>query len=193
MQKGRKNLINNALRDALRAPQGERLKILSHAENKTIQGFTLVEILIVMLIISIVASVAALTITTNQNKNIENFTHQLVNIIQLSCEEAMLRPATLGLAFTSNTYQFYQFQKKWIPLTDKIYGKHSFSSSIKLSLKVQNKTVPLDGKPYLIISTSGDISPFVILIGKQNHSPLFKITGETNGNIKSEEYHADEE
>ena len=146
-----------------------------------------------MLIISIVASVAVLTITTNQNKNIENFTHQLVNVITLSEEEAMLRPATLGLAFTSDTYQFYQFQKKWIALTDKIYGEHHFSRSIKLSLKVQNKIAPLDGKPYLIISTSGDVSPFVILIGKQNHPPLFKIVGFANGNIKSEEYHADEE
>lgn len=156
-------------------------------------GFTLIEILIVMVIISIVAGVAVLTITTNKNKNIEDFTKQLVNTITLSEQEAMLRPATLGIAFTPDSFQFFQFDKKWILLTDKIYQKHNFPPDMTLTLKVQNKAAPLDGKPYLIISSNGDVSPFVILIGKHNQAPMYIITGDTSGNIKYEEYHAEEE
>ena len=160
---------------------------------KRCRGFTLIEILIVMAIISIVSGVAVLAITSNQNKSIEYFTQQLTHLIQLSEEEAMLRPATLGLAFTPTTFQFFSYHKNWQPLTDKNFGEHTIPNNIKIIVTVQNKPVPLDGKPHLIISTSGDVSPFLILIGKQNKPPRHQISGESNGNIKMEEAHENKE
>lgn len=159
------------------------------------QGFTLIEILIVIVIISIVSSIAALTISHNQQKQYEYLAKSLAHLITLAEEEAMLRPATLGLAFTPENYQFFEYQDKgtkthWVALTDKLFGKHTYSSSIKLTVHVQNKTVPLDGQPHLIISASGDIVPFTIWIGKEDQEPSYQVTGFADGNISSGIYHA---
>lgn len=166
----------------------------SHLIN---QGFTLIEILIVILIISIVSGIAALTISRNQQKQYEYLAKSFTHLITLAEEEAMLRPATLGLAFTSESYQFFEYQDKaiknatrWIAQTDKLYGRHAYSSNIKLTVKVQGKEIPLDGQPHLIISASGDVVPFIILIGKEDQEPSYQVTGFADGNIVSGVYHA---
>ena len=150
-------------------------------------GFTLIEILIVMVIISIVSGVAVLTITSNQSKSVEYFANRLTHLIQLSEEEAMLRPATLGLALTPVSFEFYEYKKKWLPLSDKIFGRQSIPGSIKISLSVENNNAPLDGRPHIVISPSGDLSSFVIFVGKKNKPPMFKIIGEANGSVKIKE------
>ena len=150
-------------------------------------GFTLIEVLIVMVIISIVASVAVLTITHNQTKRLAYLANQLVNIILLSEEEAILRPATLGVAFMPHHFQVFEYrEKKWTSLKNANFGLHAFSSDIQITLHVQNKIQALDGKPHLIISESGDLTPFVILIGNKEESPRYQVIGESSGNVKSE-------
>lgn len=160
------------------------------------QGFTLIEILIVIVIISIVSGIAALTISRNQQKQYESLANRLSHLITLAEEEAMLRPATLGLAFTPESFQFFEYQNKatenkthWQAQTDKLYGLHSFSPNIKLTVKVQNKTVALDGQPHIIISASGDIVPFTIWIGKEDEPPSYQVTGYANGNVTSWVFH----
>lgn len=151
------------------------------------RGFTLIEILIVMVIISIVSGVAMLAMTSNQNKSLEYFAQQLTQLIRLCEEQAMLQPTTLSLVFTSSTFQVYQYQKTWRPLPDKVFGQHPFPSNITLSLRMQNKPVPLDGKPHIIISSNGDVSPFIIFVGKKNSTPRYKIIGHANGSIRMHE------
>ena len=58
------------------------------------RGFTLLELLVVLVIISIVASMAMLTIGHNQNKEMETFTKELTQTLTLAEEQACcsLRP-----------------------------------------------------------------------------------------------------
>src|SRR5258708_39791946 len=95
----------------LKAPLTRRLRAgLSHKGRG--YGFTLIEILIVIVIISIVSGIAALTISRNQQKQYEYLANSLAHLITLAEEEAMLRPATLGLAFTPNSFQFFEYHNK---------------------------------------------------------------------------------
>jgi general secretion pathway protein H len=81
-------------------------------DRRDFSGFTLIEILIVIVIISIVGGAALLTISNNKNKQLQTAAHQLAATLLVAEEEAMLRPATLGLAFTPSTFQFYQYIKQ---------------------------------------------------------------------------------
>jgi len=171
-------------------------KINRAGEGNTKQGFTLIEILIVIVIISIVSGIAALTISRNQQKQYEYLANSLAHLITLAEEEAMLRPATLGLAFTPDSFQFFEYHNKvdknathWQALTDNIFGLHSISKNIEITLFVQNKKTNLNGKPQIIISPSGDIIPFTILLGKKDQPPSYKVTGYTNGNVSSRVFH----
>ncbi|MCD6039368.1 MAG: gspH [Gammaproteobacteria bacterium] len=156
------------------------------------RGFTLIEILIVILIISIISGIAALTLSYNQRKQYEDLANHISQLLKLAEEEAMLRPATLGLAFTPTGFQFFEYHpssKKnknlWQAVTDNPYGLQHFPKNLQVTVFIQNKKTPLDGQPHIIISTSGDIIPFIIWIGKKDQPPSYQITGYANGNIIS--------
>lgn len=160
------------------------------------KGFTLIEILIVILIISIISGVAALTISRNQQKQYEYLANHLAQIIRLAEEEAMLRSVILGLAFTSSSFQFYEYHNKvsknvshWQPMTEKVFGLQRFNKNTEVTLLVQNQKRELNGQPQIIISSSGDISPFIILLGKKEQRPSYQVVGYVSGNIISRVFH----
>jgi general secretion pathway protein H len=160
-----------------------------------VAGYTLIEILIVMLIISIVGGVTLLSVSINQNTRFKNLAQEITSLLTLGEEQALLQATVYGLAFTDKSFQFYQFdptskEQPWHPLNDKVLGLHNIPDGMQITVKVRDKIIHLvkdSGKlqPQLIISTSGDILPFTILIGKTDNPPRFQITGNANGSIES--------
>lgn len=155
-------------------------------------GFTLIELLIVIVIISIVASVAVVNIHINHHKYYETFANQLVNTFQLAEQEAMLRPATLGFALSDHTFAFYlyQFDKKnkkfiWQSFPSPLLGTHPIAHNMELTLRINHQQIAPNQAPQLVISPSGDITPFVIYIGKKAEAPFYKIIGKANGEVSS--------
>jgi len=145
-----------------------------------------------MVMISIIASLAALSISVNKNKQLETLTYQLTNTLNLAQQEALLRSTTLGLVVSKNSFQFYQVGVKentWEGMSDSLLGLKHIPKDIKVTLKIQNKIVS-GAPPKLIISGSGEITPFTLYVGKEGSPPLYKIIGEPNGHIKSEMIHA---
>jgi general secretion pathway protein H len=164
--------------------------------RKIVRGFTLVEVLIVMLIISIVGTAAILTVSRNENSRLENFSKQLTNLIMLAEEQAMLQPAVLGIVFSKNSFRFYQYRENppdkptWNALNDPVFAIHKIPKDTKISLKVLDKNIPVTHndetiQPQLIISSSGDPTPFVIQLGKAGAKPTYQITGSEGGSIES--------
>lgn len=165
--------------------------------NTIIAGFTLIEILIVMLIISIIGGVSLLTISHHRETELANLSKRLANSLILAEQQALLQPAVLGLAFTAHGFQFYEYHEPtskdqknpWQLLNDSALGPHRFAKDIQITLKIEGQTVTSTEetlpKPQLIIS-GGDIPAFVILIGKIDEHAVYQVVGESNGNIKSE-------
>ena len=160
-------------------------------------GYTLLEILVVLVIISIVAGMAILTIGHNDNKEVQTFTRELAQTLSLAEEQALLQPATLGLMLTTRSFRFYEFrqtraQTGWRPVSDRELGMHSVPKDIQLSLQIDDKILSLEsteGKiPVLFVSTNGTLTPFTLLIGKKNQTPRYKLIGRADGSISSETY-----
>jgi general secretion pathway protein H len=160
-------------------------------------GFTLIEILVVLFIMSIVTSVALLSISRHENRQIETFTNELVQRMTLAEEQAILQPVVLGLAIKHKGIQFTSYQpaegKKefiWQPMQDKLLTNYSIPSSMELRLVVDGKPVTMleNGKktsPQIVISTNGDITPFTLYVGRKGKSPRYVIQGDADGNITS--------
>jgi len=165
--------------------------------RKHLSGFTLIEILIVIVIISIVSGVSLLTLNANQRKQWESSVRKLSSLITLAAQEAMLKPETLGLAFTANAYQFFRFQKNqaeetspWIPLEDKNLRPQFFPGNTHITLKIDGKEVPLEGQPQIIIAEDGELTPFTLYIGKIGEEPSYELSGKASGEVTYDMYHA---
>lgn len=157
-------------------------------------GFTLIEVLIVIFIISIVTSVALLSIGHNENKKIETFTNELTQVVSLAEEQAMLQPVILGIAFQENSFQFLRYEhdkdekeSRWIPLNDNVLGKHEIPQGVNVEVKVQHVNMAEVKEkinvPQIIFSTNGDITPFTIRVGKKGKKPRHAIIGEADGHL----------
>jgi general secretion pathway protein H len=169
--------------------------IVKHKQRN--QGFTLVELLIVLLIISIVTSVALLTISHNKDKQVELFVSEFKQIITLAEEQAMLQPVVLGLAFDENSYQFINYHpaegdKKsfWSPEQGRLLNRYQIPRGIELTMgSAEDEGVEESAKksiPQIVISTNGDLTPFTVYVGLKGKKPRFVIQGDTDGTVTSQ-------
>lgn len=151
------------------------------------RGMTLIEILVVILIISIVSSVALLTLSHNKNKALENVAQEITQMLTLAEEEALLKPGVFSVSVKDHVLQFMKYQSstsdkpKWVPLQDALFSTRVVPDDVMISLKVQNDTD--EGR--VVISSNGDLTPFVMKIGEKGKKPRYEITGDADGNIAS--------
>lgn len=150
------------------------------------RGFTLIEILIVLLIISIVASVASLSIHFNRKKQMEMLATQIAHVIQLAQNDSLLRSQVLGIALTNHSLKFFNYDEKnqkWILTPEKVFHEKIFSDGLMMTLKIQHKTIPIDAEPHLIISANGDFPNFEMDVGEKNQPATYKVIGKESGEV----------
>jgi len=156
-------------------------------------GFTLIELLVVIFIISIVSGVALLSIGHNQSKKIQSFTNQVAETLLLAQQQAMLQPAVIGIYLTEQALQFYDLhtqpggKSKWLPRSDRLLETLNVPDGmeIKLShtLKLKTQETQKERSPQIIISSNGDVTPFMLYLGANNDKPRYVIQGDVNGSI----------
>ncbi len=154
-------------------------------------GYTLIEILVVLFIISIVTSIALLSIGRNENKHLESFANDLSQMLTLAEEQAMLQPAVLGLSLRDNQLAFYSYQpavgdkkSSWLAVEEKSLAKRSIPDDIQVGVETGAESSSANSTgPQIFISTNGDITPFKIYVGKQGEKPRYMIKGDADGNI----------
>lgn len=163
---------------------------------KSVAGYTLIEVLIVILIISIVTTATLMTISRNENRDIEMFAKEITQMVSLAEEQAMLEPNVLGISLASHSVQFASLGKDtetkkpvWLPLNDHVLNRAVIPGNIQISLEVAGKVVELNGVsksiPQIIFSTNGDVTPFVMYVGKKGKKPRYAITADADGNVSS--------
>ncbi|HLB41281.1 MAG TPA: type II secretion system minor pseudopilin GspH [Gammaproteobacteria bacterium] len=156
------------------------------------KGYTLVEILIVLFIISLVTSIALLSIRFNENKQFELFANKIAELIRLAEEQAMLQSSVLGVLVDHHGFQFSYLQLKtngqqqWLTIQDTVLHQEKIPDKMQITLKIKNNRIILKEDketPQIIISTNGDVTPFTIFLGKKGSNPRYAIIGEADGAI----------
>jgi general secretion pathway protein H len=148
-------------------------------------GFTLTELLVVMFIIAIVTTVAALSINGTHERQLENSARLLQSRLQVIAQEAVLTGVPMVLSFTNNnTYtlqQFNELKQTWQPVTRSALALPHVNANMQLQLPTAaNKT----GNPLnsIYFSTGGTVSPFTLTL-LDSTTPRWRLTGDYAGRI----------
>lgn len=151
-------------------------------------GFTLIEMLVVLLIISIVATVAMLALgNTINDQQIKNSGQRLSNMISAVEEQAILEPNIYGLLINAKGYGFEKFvpvngKKQWVLITtDNLLSFRNWPTGTQINLTLSDNASASDNTPQIIISPSGDVTPFILQLG--NSKPLMSIQVEASGKV----------
>jgi general secretion pathway protein H len=149
---------------------------------KCARGFTLVEILIVVVIVGFLAGMAVLAIGNDPQRQLKQEAQRALAVLQLASDEAMLEGREYGLILDDSGYQVALFDEKkrqWLPSPQNAFSRYELPDSIILSLETEGSTVDLaklltkqdseketpsdnDLAPALLILSSGEITPFTL-------------------------------
>lgn len=168
-------------------PAAVALMLISEIGMKSTnnRGFTLIEILIVIVIIGIVSTVTLYAFGDfGASRKAKMAAEQFVSYLKLVEQRAILETSTFGININQTGYETYQLNNnsKWSP-----GPKNSFFHWQALPKKVivtlqsphQNHTK----KPDIIIVPTGGMSTFKLFFGTQAAPQLILLIGKHNGDI----------
>ena len=168
----------------------------AHA-RRSMGGMTLVEILVVVLIIGILASLATLSIgLLGEDREIEDESSRLADAIALLQEQAQLEGRDYGILFETARYEFQRFdafEQRWVAVEgDPALRARELPPGLAFELALEGRIillrrepVPEARLPQLVAWGSGDMTPYRLAIVRQGDGRV-TLVGAPDGSIEIE-------
>ena len=152
-------------------------------------GFTLLELLVVLVIVGITLSFAVLSLGLRSDKDIVlEESRRLTALMQLASEEAVLQGRELAMQFEGNDYRFLILEKdRWQVIeTDKLFRQRSLPEGLQAELVVEGIGKPPASTSGRLIYfySSGEVSPFQLSLQDSQRKYLYTINGDAQGLIQ---------
>ncbi|MCF6288806.1 MAG: type II secretion system minor pseudopilin GspH, partial [Proteobacteria bacterium] len=167
-KKSSKSLITNEVHlvfdDSLCTSSTCTLKCVS------ISGFTLIEILIVVVLVSILTVMGVQMLSSGSvERNLQQHGKILQASINYACDQATLQNRVYGVNFFNTGYQFSQLvQQQWVEVSAANLSYREIVDGTLLNLKIDGQTIVLSDdvgeSPQLMCAASGQVTPFELIL-----------------------------
>ena len=181
----------------LNKPRSAGLPGRTPLNNTTEHGFSLLELLVVIVIIAILFTFTTLAIRgTSPEELLQTEAQRLDRLLQLALEEAILKGAEYGLEFTPTSYRFLIYAEfSWQSLeADKLLRERQLPEGMEFELEVEQIDVLIEetnnkddeeeekARPQVFILSSGEITPeFSVRLVIPGVATSYIVSGSVNG------------
>ena len=143
-------------------------------------GFTLVEILVVVVIIGVLAAAMLLSVSlTGQDRELERESTRLVDLMRYAREQAELQTREYGVMFQDDSYEFLVYDTHralWRDVfEDDALAARKLPDGLTATLTVDARPIVLkrpddakDKTPQVMILSSGELSTFTVTLLRDN-------------------------
>ena len=174
----------------------------SKEKRRNQQGFTLLEILVVITIIGVLMGVAVLSFGAVDQRRLSSEASRIKLAFNQAIDAAMMKQITLGWFYRPKEKQ-YRFQQlgengQWVQPNDTVFKNYSINGPIELTMeqpillrkqtKVLLRKLEEEEKPQLLFLASGEYTPFEMLLSDAKRSPI-QIQGDGFSHIHSTVVH----
>ena len=167
------------------------------------RGFTLLELLVVVVLLAVLSTAAILSVgNLGEDRELEQESVRLLRLLQLADEEAIMDGRDYGLYFEDSRYRFLRYvpeSLEWQVLNDEIFRDRALPEGLWMSLEVEDREVELglpeedqQIEPQVVILSSGEVTPFVVAIGREFSERRTLIEGRPDGRIELTEIDPDD-
>lgn len=164
-------------------------------------GFSLIELLVVVVILGVVAAAAVLSIGALRSDDpIEVEARRLTALIELISEEALVQGRDFGVEFFTDGYRFLSWDpdsRLWSVVADEaLMRRRLLPEGLRLALAVEGREVVVAGEdrlrnrrqeevvPQVGIFSSGELTPFEIFFVRELVTDAWLLRGLLPGQLE---------
>jgi len=175
-----------------------------HPAARPASGFTLLEVLVVIVIIGIITSMAVISVKVlGGDHEMDQEAARLQAILLQSRDDAMLVGTDVGLRVDLHGYDFLRYDSRkdlWQPVTDDpMLRARALPDGLTLQLRLEGRDVVFekdeDSKPLLkegeelvlpqvVVQASGDLVPFDIVLRRDGTTEERRVSGTIEGKVE---------
>lgn len=142
----------------------------SKNQHLTNRGFTLIEIMVVLVIIAIVLSFAVLSIDTSSDK-LKNEARRFAALASVASEETVMNSKEYRVVFNREGYDFFKFggAGKWEKFEEGVLKSRKLPEGYSIFLSLEGEKISLaeneEGKeffPAIYFLSSGEVTSFEV-------------------------------
>ncbi len=166
-------------------------------------GFTLIEILVVMILLGIVMTIAVISIGDTQSEKLEEDMRRLLQISRLTHEEAIINQQTLAIKFSKHGYSIERYDpqgKIWMPVTepafflpkelDESYEIKLLQDGLRVSLETNDNSDEESNNGKVLMYASGEMTPFELIVSLPDSDIHYRLTGDLMGKLEIDDLQA---
>lgn len=149
-------------------------------------GFTLIEIMVVLLIIAITIGMVGVNLQRGDNNRVQEEADRIVILLQAAREEAILQGQVFAVQFSENGYHFLRLNSKGKLEEiekDEVLAPRRLQDGVTLSFTLDGAAA--DTEAGLILDPTGSFTPFVLTL--RAGEARWQALGLANGKIQSQQ------
>ena len=153
------------------------------------QGFTLIEILIVLVIITIMAGLTVAGLSGfARGADLETETRRLELLFSMARNEAMMDSVQFGFRRTDQGYEFLKFDdgsRRWESAAAPFHER-TLPEELRITVRAETEGFRLPGEdlPPVLILSSGETTPFRILLESRNNDSEYTFVADGYGQFR---------
>ncbi|MEQ1582297.1 MAG: type II secretion system minor pseudopilin GspH [Steroidobacteraceae bacterium] len=163
-------------------------------------GFTLIEILVVIVILGVVIAVATVSVgVLGRDREVEDQARRLWAVMTQGREEAELQGRDLGVFLDDTSYEFMMFDPKrsgWVVVEDDdLLARRELPEGLKMRLWLESREVVLKQTraptkdelkkraPQIVMLASGEVMPYRLEIAREGSDASWRVQSQPDNTI----------